>query len=416
VVAEVPARRETERGLAFDLQLNRVDVGLVGMALGADPIVIDGVVEAGLTDLAIGYGVLGTYNRGDMKYYEASHSLWTSVTEPTRPIVPLVVVAPMDTDVGRVRDAASSLDAERDLHPYGVWPRAIPEAVRQAVAGPGFDLRCDGHYDAIEDLPPAASTPSDPFRGSAPSWGDLDDRVGRTGAFGFRSKSVKILLNVSYHEWHVSGIDAPSWLDPTDPGNFQELSRYNVEDVGGCPAAPSAEEVRDVLDKNDTYIVHIGLPLAAPYHGYDITTARNWPIVSGTRSTWDPDGDGTREYYLVRTYAAIVYDDRYRRQLIEDVRDNLNDILQDIARKTAIATVKPIVLEDPHGFITGFDPPERPEARIGDQDVPFDLLLRGAVAPAEGDTGYFVEVGVLADEWQVARQEVLVVVPGWGRP
>jgi hypothetical protein len=222
-------------------------------------------------------------------------------------------------------------------------------------------------------------------------------------------------MNVTDGSWTIPDVDPPSWVLPDHPGFRYELSRYSVEEVGGCPSPPSAEEIRDTLDEHHTFIVHVGVPASNPLYSYEVLPVRNRPIVSDTRSTWDPDGDGTLEPYEINA-GVVLTTPAARRNLIDAVRDNLKDILQDIARKTAIATVKPIVLEDPHGFITGFDPPERPEARIGDQDVPFDLLLRGAVAPAEGDKGYFVEVGVLADEWQVARQEVLVVVPGWGRP
>jgi hypothetical protein len=98
------------------------------------------------------------------------------------------------------------------------------------------------------------------------------------------------------------------------------------------------------------------------------------------------------------------------------ISSGLKQILEDIGRRTSIASVKPTILSDPYGFVTGFSPPDRPDARIGDQDVPFDMLLRGAVPPQEGDQGFFIQVGVVANDWQVAQQEVLIVVPGWGRP
>ena len=127
-------------------------------------------------------------------------------------------------------------------------PEAGMEALFQALSGAGYDLGCDGTYDAIEDVAPFAPSAADPFGGTAPAaWPSVTS--GALGGLGFRDGAVHVVLYAT--ETHLRDADT----DAT-PGGCHDAGRSDVLDaaaaldawlVGGNTWEPSTGN--DVVDQ-----------------------------------------------------------------------------------------------------------------------------------------------------------------------
>lgn len=101
----------------------------------------------------------------------------------------------------------------------GDTPEACLEALRQALTGEGYDMRCDGRFDEAEDVPPRSARPFDLFNGQAPS---REGGLGKRGGMGYRSGALPII---------IYGTDAP-FREPVIDGG-----------PGGCPADAQQADV-----------------------------------------------------------------------------------------------------------------------------------------------------------------------------
>jgi hypothetical protein len=260
----IPAGAEVTIALVLDVAVQRIDVAfLPDLSAGMDTpevqdafqLVLDALpglapspaaASAGYSDY--GYGAFGTPG------YDA----------------PWLVFRPITTDLSLVSDAVDSV-RERD---GGDAVSATYEALYQASKGVGYDLDCDGTFDAPTDVPPFVSDPDDPFGGAVSGLADPSlPGAGDRGGLGFREGSVIYVVLASDQ-------------DLRDPESSDTIVNRSP---GGCPSdAGHGDVVAALLDLGHAYPVFLDL-------GAGTNLAQAEQLALDTNATADLDGDGVAE-------------------------------------------------------------------------------------------------------------------------
>ena len=147
-------------------------------------------------------------------------------------------------------------------------------------------------------------------------------------------------------------------------------------------------------------------------------------IAAEIGSTWDPDGDGVAEPYTYGTpkqVAELLWFDGSNKERAEArlafFQRELPPLLDHLlANRVDPKVVDVAVADDPSGFITGITPSRFEDPALGDV-LDVSLEHRGAVPPIEADQAFVVTLEAVGDERVLlGQQDVLILVPGWGRP
>jgi hypothetical protein len=327
------------------------------------------------------------------------------------------VRAPLSTDL----DAIDALDETFTLG--GELPPL--EALRQLATGIGLDVDCDGIYDPLVDLAPWNSRAGDLFDGTAPSRSAAEGTVGERGGFGFRIHARPVFVVTG-----LFGIDPgakPS--DPADPINHPQfrLSReppYKPDPDGVntlndppevCPpAATMADAVAALQALDATVLVATDVPrytYGRDNHAfaYRLLEAGGWeadldddgevePLLLDL-SRHRPDGS-TRDWALLRG----------------DMDAAVGAALEQLKHEIRFDRLTLEVEGDDAGFIARVDP-QIVTSIDADGKAQFRVLFRGVVPAQADDRVYRIALNVVADgRDRVARQEILIVVPGRDAP
>ncbi len=119
---------------------------------------------------------------------------------------------------------AGALANEVDIHNGNDWEESSMEALYQGATGEGWDMDCDGKYDADEDVKPFTEHPLDAFGGFVNGTNNPNTPgTGTLGGFGFREETFPI---------QIIATDAPMRDPeagyPTPGGCLQDASFYDV--------------------------------------------------------------------------------------------------------------------------------------------------------------------------------------------
>jgi hypothetical protein len=368
-VVVVPERSTVEEALEYEVSLRRIDLGMLidvttsmvtaAPASAADLLTMARTLTAKLYDPHVGVGVFSEFSAYPMSSGGGD--------------------VPFRLDQQLTGDLDAAWDALEDVSIiWGGnvdWPETSIEAIHQAVTGDGYDLGCDGTYDASEDVSPFVASKDDPFGGKGGQAYDItDDSTGELGGMGFRASAIPILLLVT---------DA----DMRDPE-----AGYAVP--GGCPGEAGMSDV--IAELNDLGAYFIGLSVSG-----DLAVAQMTEICEATGSYADL-GDG--RVPLVFSYTPG--DEAFLDQLVS--------IIAELGESFEVDRLWPEVEDDPLGFVTAVGPTyDDVSAENEDGDVlEFELELLGVAPAAQDDTAYAIEIDVVSERGVVDEVPIIVLVPG----
>jgi hypothetical protein len=232
------------------------------------------------------------------------------------------------------------LRAGRDL------PESGYEALYQTLTGQGYDLNCDGVFDAETDVAPFRASPGDPFAGSTPGTENRDlPGTGREGGVGFRDEALKII---------VYGTDAP--LRDPDSG---------YPSPGGCPHDATHALVVDAAQRMDTRLVGVAMRPNEP------TLLQQMVRLAYDTDSVFTDGDSTAPLVL----------DWYGGDVVEQMIQKISQLIGG----AHFDRLEAAVTHDPMGLVQGLTPREL---------NPWDPLSFRIELDA---------IGHYTDHWQTAR-------------
>lgn len=370
LVVEVRERTELELTISHELRLRRADLALLldtttSMSAVIPPAILDLVELA--EDLA---DELVDPRVGVARYQEYAARPMSTGND-----VPFYLEQQMTDDMDVALDAISKVKVDFTAGNTD-WPESGMEAIYQAMTGVGYDLTCDGSFDARADVLPFLSSTSDPFGGTAGQAYDPRDRsTGLEGGMGFRPRSTPVLLVVT---------DA----DLRDPD-----AGYPVP--GGCPGEAGSSDVIRVMNERDAKIIGLSVNGTLP-------DAQFSDLAAATDSYADTDGDGRAEELV---FAYTPGDTGLRAKLVRAIGE--------LSPEQEIDRVEVDVISDDAGFVVSTGEPYR-NASTDNEDgdlLPFTLSLRGVVAGTTGDSVHRVVVRFLEDRAPVDQAVIWVVVP-----
>ena len=375
IYVEVPERTTVEEEFEFELSIDRGDIGFTidttcsmsgtisAVASEFNTIVTD--LTAVLPDAA--YGVAG---HDDYPYGSfgspGSDKAWYLRQAAT-------------TDTTLVQTAFSGLTT----HSGNDGPESGTEALYQAASGAGYDLNCNGNYDATLDIYPFLADASDPFGGSGGEWYDSSTPDGGfLGGFGFREYALPVIVQASDNYFR-------------DPESSNGM--YNST-PNGCP-----------IDAGWSDAVTAFLDLGAYFVGVSVNGTTGYPQMidfsQKTGSLADLNGDGVADEEVVETWSGS--NAAFRNTVVEAITQ--------LVAAVRFGRVDLSVDGDSYGFVTSIDP-EYYEG-LGAEDegtlLQFTLTFRGVVAATTEDQLYKLPLNVLGDQSILLDTlDIIVVVPG----
>lgn len=281
---------------------------------------------------------------------------------------PFEWVSAVTSEVAVVADAVAGLAATGG----GDVVDPMLDGLQLALTGSGWDLACDGAYDAGIDVPPFLADAADPFGGAA---GELfDPDVPGTGVLpgmGFRGGTLPLLVFVT---------DAPMRSATLDP-------------LGACPTDAGIDTVSDAAA--DRGAVLMGVDVS----GAGVVVASMTELAMASGSVADVDGDGVAE--------PLVFE-------VSPGAGALDPLLSDVAR-AALAAAGPLGpldarIEDEMGFVQGVSPASLP-ASVGSTRVPVTVELEGAMRGQIADVAFVIEVAFVDDGLVVGSDHLVMAVP-----
>lgn len=291
--------------------------------------------------------------------------------------VPFKLEQQQTDDLAGAVEAMLSISIDYTAGNYD-FPEAGNEGLYQALSGAGYDLNCDGAFDATEDVLPFLAAPGDPFGGGAGQGYDPSDRsTGKLGGMGYRKNGKPIVFVVT-----------DAYMRDPDLGEASG---------GGCPGdAGSSDAIAAAADLDATFV---GLMISNPP-----ALARMEDLATAMGSVADVDGDGVEEP-LAFDYTPGDTD------LLEQLATVLSDLTSDLLR---LGDLWLDVDDDPHGFVTGIDPDvySDVEETLSPGDVvDFTVSLWGAVPERQEAQAFPVTLNVETEDGTVDTLTIIVTVP-----
>lgn len=171
------------------------------------------------------------------------------------------------TPITEDRAAMAAGLAAAEIHEGQDAPESSMEALVQALSGRGYDMGCDGVYDAATDVPPYVAGATDVYGGAAEGLATTGN-----GGMGFRDGRLPIVVYATNYEMR----------DADDDG------RYNTP--GGCDDAGFSAVV-EAAGAAGARLVGVAVELSEASHAYQQMLA----IGEATGSLADLDGNGSLE-------------------------------------------------------------------------------------------------------------------------
>jgi hypothetical protein len=416
---EVGERREREEKFEFDLRFERLDVLLLLPRFNDGdhawfPSAFDALVprlQAKVPDAAFGVATEGSYgmcpwslNDGEPCLdIEAVPAEYTDVCGgvPSPPFQRWVAPDP-DPEVAREAYAAPRSN-------QCFWRFASLEALQQIALDQGFDLNCDGAFDASDDLLPFRARPEDVFGGTQGGAYDPAHHAGSLGGVGFRPFSRKVIIHLTL----TNRSTLPGLGDPPDLGS-DYVNQGWFTGPPSCPPAATLTSAAQALHDADIARVHLALGRTSDLvdeNGvvlFDVEPVwRQFAMDAG--SALDLDGDGELEpLYFEHEWWPGGPDFP-----AEAFADTITDVVAALERKIEFERLSLVVEGDPHGLVASVDPPEHRGFELGDDDVAFTVVFRGTVPATEGDRVFKLYLNAVGDDRiLLAREPVMVVIPG----
>lgn len=246
--------------------------------------------------------------------------------------LPFQLRVPITRDLGAV---ATGLGASV-IHMGQDAPESDMEAMVQALTGRGYDMGCDGVYDALTDVPPFLAHGGDAFGGTAAGVGDHGE-----GGMGFREGYMPVIIYATNSE--MRDADDERY---TTPGGC-------VEDAGMADVAAAASELGAKL---------IGVAVNMSETSYAF--GRMLALGEATGSYADLDGNGTLEPAAV-TWAGES----------ATVRTTIVDAVTQLVGAMEWQMVW-IEVDDPYGIVVDIEPDVRADVRAG-ETLTFLVTLEG---------------------------------------
>lgn len=280
-----------------------------------------------------------------------------------------------------VRDMQSALSATT-IHSGADGPESGMEGIYQGATGVGYDMDCDGTYDANYDVKPFKSEPGDPFSGGGGQFYDAsDDSTGDIGGYGFREFALPVIVYAT-----------DNYLRDPESSN----AYYNGS-PGGCPIdAGFSDVVSSVTD--------IGAYLVAVSTSSTLGVPQMEELAIATDSYADTDGDGEADDTLVFTWYGSD----------SDFRETVVEAIEDLVSAVRFSTISLDIEGDEWGFVTSIDPESYEiEGEVEGEVVDFTLTFRGVVAATTEDQLFALTLNVLGDgSVLLDTMDIIVVVPG----
>ncbi len=375
IYVEVPERTSIEEEFEFELSIDRGDIGFtidttcsMGGTISAVASEFNTIVTELVTVLPdAAYGVAGhdDYPYGSFGSAGIDKAWYLNQA--------------MTTDNALVQSGFSRLIT----HSGNDGPESGTEALYQAASGAGYDLNCNGSYDATLDIYPFIADASDPFSGSGGEWYDSTTPDGGViGGFGFREYALPVIVQASDNYFR----------DPESSNGA-----YNSV-PNGCP-----------IDAGFSDAVTAFTDLGAYFVGVSVNGTTGYPqmidFAQRTGSLADLNGDGVADEEVVETWSGS--NAAFRNTIV-------NAITQLVA-SVRFGRVDLSVDGDSYGFVQSIDP-EYYEG-LGAEDegtlLQFTLTFRGIVAATTEDQLYKLTLNVLGDQSILLDTlDIIVVVPG----
>ena len=375
IYVEVPERTTVEENFDFELNIEMGDIAFIidttcsmggtisAVASEFSQIVTD--VEAVLPNVAFGVGGHDDYPFG---------GYGTPGTDK-----PFYLRQQVTSDTSAVQAALSGLST----HSGNDGPESGTEALYQAASGAGYDLDCDGTYDAQLDVYPFVASADDPFGGSGGEWYDSSTVDGGTaGGFGFRDYALPVVVLAS-----------DNYLRDPESSN----SYYNGT-PNGCPMDAGMSDAENAF-----------LDLGAYFVGVSVNGTTGYPqmitFADAIGSLADLDGDGVSDEEVVETWSGSS----------TEFRSTVVTAISQLVQSVRFSRVDLSVDGDVYGFVTSIDPSyyEGLGAEDAGTILSFTLTFRGVVAATNEDQLYRLTLNVLGDSSVLLDSlDIIVRVPG----
>ena len=370
VYVEVDERTRIEEAFDFELQIQMGDVGFLIDTTGS----MSGTISAMKTEYSNIVSDLAT-EIPDAEYAVGTYDDYAccGYGDPGSGDKPYILLQQVTSDVARVQSSISMIGTH-----YGVdGPESSMEALYQAATGAGYDMTCNGTYDASTDVLPFLSGGSDPFGGSAGQGYNPSSKGGGTkGGMGFRDYALPVV---------VYATDA----DLRDPD-----AGYGVP--GGCPGDAGSSDVAAAYADLGGYVIGIAVnsaPVSQMEH-----------LAAMTGSYGDTNGDGVASEPLVFQWSGGS----------STFRTTVVDAIETLVGSVHFETVSLEVEGDEWGFVTGVDPDSVDVGgAVNGEVISFTLEFLGSVSATAEDQLFQLTLNVLGDGTVLLDTlDIIVVVPG----
>lgn len=372
---EVPERTTVEQDFDFELSIEMGDIGFVTDTTGSMGGTISAINSEFSTIVSELVAVLP-----DAGYAVAHHDDYPygSMASPGTDQA-FYLHQQVTTDETLVQTALASMTT----HGGGDGTEDGFEAIYQAASGAGYDMDCDGSYDALTDVMPFIADPSDPFGGSGGEWYDSTTPDGGTvGGMGFRDYSLPVIVEAT-----------DNYMRDKDGSN-----PYYTSTPGGCPVDAGHVEAATAFLDLGAYFVGVSVNGSLPY-------AQMIEFAQLTGSLADLDGDGVAEEEVVQTWSGSS----------AEFKETIVTAVTQLVAGVKFERVDLSVDGDVYGFVTSIEP-EYYEG-LGAEDegtiLNFTLTFRGTVAATTEDQLFKLSLNVLGDQSILLDTlDIIVVVPG----
>jgi hypothetical protein len=375
VYVEVPERTNVEEPFDFTLQVTMGDVafeidttcsmGSTATAMAAE---FSNIVTALATTIPDAeYGV-ATYDDYACCGFGYSSSM----------DLPFQLRQQITSDVAQVNTV---LTRDVAIHYGGDGPESGMEALLQGASGVGYDMTCNGTYDASTDVRPFLSSSTDPFGGAGgQSYSSSWAGGGTIGGFGFREYALPVIVIATDYD-----------LRDAEGG-------YGTP--GGCPQDAGFSDVVAAFNDTGAYMigVHVNSYTTAPY-------SQMQRLATDMGSYADLDGDGASDDPLVFRWSGSS----------TSFRTTITAAIEELVQSIRFSRVELAIEGDEWGFVTGVSPEyfEDIDPSAEDQIISFTLDFRGVVAATTEDQLFRLTLNVIGDETILLdTQDIIILVPG----
>ena len=296
---------------------------------------------------------------------------------------PFELLHQITSDVSAIQTTLSYID----LHGGSDGPESTMEALYQGLTGSGYDLYCDGNYDASYDVKPFIADSSDPFGGSGGQYYNPSSSAGggTDGGFGFRPYALPVMIYAT-----------DNYLRDPDSSN----SYYNAS-PGGCPQDAGFNDVVAAAADLNAFLIGI---YVESWSTLPEVVRQMEGLADSTNSYADTDGDGSADDRLVFTWTGSS----------SALNSIITGAVADLVDSVRFSEVTLEIEGDEHGFITRVDPDSYTiSSGATGQVIDFTLNFRGAVAATEEDQIFLVTLNVVGDGAILLDSlEIWIRVPG----